>query len=51
MASHADMNTVVLETFLVSIVSEYIGRKEAVSVPPALLGALQDGWRVPTPSF
>ena len=45
------LNTAVLETFLVSIVSEYSGRKKTVSVPPALLVAPQDGWQVPTASF
>lgn len=40
MASHADMGILVQKTFWVFIVNEYISRKEAISILPALLGAL-----------
>lgn len=50
MASHADMNIPAPKTFLVLIVSDYIGKKEATSVLPALLGALY-GSRCPLLAF
>lgn len=50
MANHADMSIPVPETSLVSIVNEYMGRKEATSIPPALLGTLR-GSRCPLLSF
>ena len=49
-ANHADMSILVPKTFLVFIVNEYIGRKEATSIPPALLGTLR-GSRCPLLSF